>query len=68
MPLYEYHCSNCGSEFEKMVRFSETGQNQACPVCQSQDTRKKISSVTVFGGSKSASASASSCGTRGGFS
>jgi putative FmdB family regulatory protein len=71
MPLYEYHCNDCGDDFEKMVRFSEAGLNPACPTCKGQDTKKKISAVaslsTSLGGG-SFSTSSSSCGSRGGFS
>lgn len=70
MPLYECHCNECGEEFEKMVRFSESNQNPTCPACQSGDTRKKISTIAARGnslGSSSVSAGIS-CGSRGGFS
>jgi putative FmdB family regulatory protein len=70
MPLYEYECKECGSEFEKMVRFSEANQSQVCPTCQSQDTRKKISTIASRGISSAgiSVSSGSSCGSRGGFS
>jgi putative FmdB family regulatory protein len=69
MPLYEYQCHDCGKEFEKMVRFSEADQNPACPDCQSQDTKKKISSFASLGTSLNKSrVSSSSCAPRGGFS
>ena len=28
MPLYEYSCSECGEEFDQLVRFSEADQAQ----------------------------------------
>jgi putative FmdB family regulatory protein len=70
MPLYEYRCTNCGEEFEKMVRLSEADQNPTCPACQSQDTWKKISSVAFLGKSSGGYrfASTSNCGSGGGFS
>jgi putative FmdB family regulatory protein len=70
MPLYEYQCHDCGDEFEKMVRFSEADQAQACPACQSRNTKKKISVFAALGGSsrQSAASSGSSCGSSGGFS
>ena len=69
MPLYEYECKECGCEFERMVRFSEADQNPACPTCQSQATRKKISVFASLGGSAGTSStpSNSSCGSSGGF-
>jgi putative FmdB family regulatory protein len=70
MPLYEYHCNDCGEEFEKMVRFSDADINPACPSCESEDTRKKVSIAASFGAFLSGSngSSSSSCGSRGGFS
>jgi putative FmdB family regulatory protein len=68
MPLYEYICSDCGNEFDKMVRFSEADQIQVCPSCQSQETRKKISKIAAFSlSSDGYSSSASNCIPRGGF-
>ena len=70
MPLYEYHCNDCGEEFEKMVRFTETDSSQVCPSFQSQDTKKKISSFASLGTflSGSGGSTSSNCGSRGGFS
>jgi putative FmdB family regulatory protein len=70
MPLYEYRCKDCGTEFEKQLRFSEASQLPACPNCNSTQTRKKISSVVSFTASSDssfASSSSSSCSTGGGF-
>ena len=49
MPLYEYHCSDCGEAFEKVVRFSEADIAPACPNCESTDTNKLISTIASFG-------------------
>jgi putative FmdB family regulatory protein len=72
MPLYEYHCDDCGEDFDKMVRFSEADRKQPCPKCESEDTHKKITAAASFGSFGSsgsfASSSSSSCGSRGGFS
>jgi len=69
MPLYEYRCKDCGTEFEKTLRFSEAAQLPSCPQCNSLHTRKKISTVISFGASSpgSSSGSGSNCGTSGGF-
>ena len=69
MPIYEYQCSDCGDEFEKMIRLSEADQKQTCPTCRSQNTKKKISFFSSLGsllGGSSFSAG-SSCGSSGGF-
>lgn len=40
MPLYEYDCKKCGSEFELLVRMSDTPQ---CPDCKSEQLEKRFS-------------------------
>ena len=40
MPLYEYKCRGCGSDFEALVSSSET---PSCPSCTSQELDKKFS-------------------------
>ena len=69
MPLYEYRCKDCGTEFEKNLRFSEADQLPVCPKCNSSHTRKKISTVVSFGSTSTGSINStnSSCGTSGGF-
>ena len=69
MPLYEYRCKDCGTEFEKQLRFSEANQLPACPNCNSTQTRKKISSVVSFiaNSTGSPASASSSCSTGGGF-
>lgn len=70
MPMYEYHCQDCGWEFEKIVRFSDADLNQPCPRCGAVRTDKKISAVAAIGSSADsggASLSGASCGTGGRF-
>ncbi len=68
MPLYEYRCSECGHEFEKMVRFSEANQSPICPKCQSKETQKQLSTFASLGGSAGGASygSSSSCGSSSG--
>jgi putative FmdB family regulatory protein len=65
MPLYEYHCNDCGDDFDKLVSFSQTNESQPCPSCGSQQTHKKISRPAVLGGNDSSNGG--SCGSGGGF-
>jgi putative FmdB family regulatory protein len=70
MPLYEYRCKDCGTEFEKRLSFSEADQLPACPVCASAHTQKKLSRVVAFNAvsaSGGAASSAASCGSSGAF-
>jgi len=69
MPLYEYACSDCGSEFEKLVSFSDTNINSPdCPECSSKNTNKRLSVIASLGSSSNQNASSASCGSSGGFS
>ena len=59
MPIFEYQCASCSSEFEKLVRASSPAVE--CPVCRSTDLRKKLStfsahSKTAFGAVSSSAA------------
>jgi putative FmdB family regulatory protein len=40
MPIFEYSCRNCGTQFECLVR---TGTEPACPKCASADLEKLLS-------------------------
>jgi putative FmdB family regulatory protein len=69
MPIYEYHCSNCGKEFEKLMGFSDPNINSPdCPECQSNHTKRRLSKVAAFSSRGSSTTSSSSCGSSGGFS
>jgi len=46
MPIYEYACAACGSEFEKLVR--ESSPAAECPNCHSTDLRKKLSAFAAL--------------------
>lgn len=63
MPIYEYACSDCGKEFETLVR---SGSTPECPECQSQSLEKKLSvfASTGTGGGHSHS-HAGPCGSCG---
>ena len=42
MPIYEYKCSNCSHEFEKIQKISEE-QIKDCPKCNKKSVSKLIS-------------------------
>ncbi|HQR53089.1 MAG TPA: zinc ribbon domain-containing protein [Burkholderiales bacterium] len=48
MPIYEYACSKCGHEFEKLVR---NGTVPDCPSCHSTELEKKLSVFSAHGSS-----------------
>jgi putative FmdB family regulatory protein len=48
MPLYEYSCGKCRSEFELLVRGKET---PSCPNCGSESLRQQLSVVAAHSAS-----------------
>jgi putative FmdB family regulatory protein len=63
MPIYEYACAACGTEFEKLVRQSSPAPE--CPGCHSTDLRKKLSAFASPGslaGERELPAPCGSCG------
>jgi putative FmdB family regulatory protein len=66
MPIYEYHCSDCGEEFEKLVRSVSAVQEICCPRCGSRRVDKAISLFGKGGSTSSAALSDSSCAPAGG--
>ncbi len=42
MPIYEYKCSNCSHEFEKIQKISEEPIKE-CPKCNKKSVSKLIS-------------------------
>jgi putative FmdB family regulatory protein len=68
MPIYEYHCTDCEQDFEKLVRFSDPKvDSPECPGCQSAHTRKRISTIAAFSAGQPSGSSAASCGSSGAF-
>ncbi len=46
MPIYEFACSDCGHEFEKIQSFSDSS-TPACPNCQGVHVRRRISQPAI---------------------
>ncbi|MFA5354511.1 MAG: zinc ribbon domain-containing protein [Thermodesulfovibrionales bacterium] len=57
MPIFEYRCSRCGLDFERLVFGTKTVN---CPACGSDEVRKKPS---LFGMSGVENPSSSGCGS-----
>ncbi len=69
MPIYEYTCTDCDTQFEKFVRSMTSSVQVKCPECGGTHVKKGWS-VFGTGGTGGglgalASASASSCSTGG---
>ena len=52
MPLYEYHCGDCGSRFEVLQRVGQGPEGLECPTCGKDDIEKEYSTFagSVAGG------------------
>lgn len=64
MPIYEYTCAQCHSDFELLVRTSTVPE---CPNCHSTALEKKLSVFATAGSDAQAEtmAAMSPCGTCG---
>lgn len=64
MPIYEYHCEECGDDFECLVLGRE---KVVCRSCRSSRIRKRISACGFVskgaGGQTVKKAAGSSCGS-----
>ncbi len=67
MPIYEYHCDKCESDFEELV---SGGEDVCCPYCRSSPVRRLMSTcahrsgdsyVPASGGPGCSSCTSGSC-------
>ena len=60
MPIYEFHCDDCGADFEELFRSASERRRPTCDRCDSGNVRKKFSTFAT-GGSGDAGGSGSGC-------
>ncbi len=53
MPMYEFMCAECESEFETLVQSAEAASSVECPKCSSGKVHKKLSLFGVAAGKTS---------------
>lgn len=46
MPIYEFSCQNCGSQFETIQSFSST-TSPVCPTCESENVVRQMSKPAI---------------------
>jgi putative FmdB family regulatory protein len=64
MPIYAYHCRDCGEDFETLVR---SGETPACETCASDDLDQRLSLIaSPAKGGETAGAAAMACDAPGG--
>ncbi len=61
MPIFEFKCSSCGKEFERII-FSSDEQKVDCPSCGCADTERMLSVFAGAGIEKAAACSHSHSG------
>jgi putative FmdB family regulatory protein len=47
MPIYEFSCTKCGHEFEKLVKSMTSDLAAECPKCGSAQTQRALSTFAV---------------------
>ena len=65
MPMYDYHCKNCGEKFEELVFSSSTPDEEiTCPNCKENQAERLLSApmVSTSGSSSSSTSSSPSSG------
>lgn len=60
MPIYEYRCQECGSEFDLLVMRRDEADNQKCPNCGAMGPTRKMSAFSSPG----MGSSCGSCSTK----
>jgi len=63
MPIYEYKCESCGSDYEQIRKMAEADNGLECPSCQSSKVNRRLSSfATSSGGSTDRAPAGGGCG------
>jgi putative FmdB family regulatory protein len=54
MPIYEYRCADCGTQFEKLVRRATASADVVCPSCGQKSLSQQFSTFATHsnGGTK----------------
>lgn len=65
MPIYEYHCNDCKTDFEQFVRSMSGQETIICPECGGQHVKKAISLFGALSGGARTSAPAQACAPTG---
>jgi len=66
MPLYEFVCAKCETDFESLARSTNWEGAVACPHCGSKKLTKKLSVFAAQAGSKPAGPVPRACSRPGG--
>jgi putative FmdB family regulatory protein len=59
MPIFDYHCSECGLTYEIFHKVREKTEDIVCPKCGSTHSKKQMAAPAVSMGGSSSSESGS---------
>lgn len=59
MPIYEYHCPQCGADFEKLVSRETV---VACPTCDNPEVTRTMSAFGLKTGTAFVPSTGGGCG------
>lgn len=65
MPIYEYRCKNCRSDFEVLILNSSDEEQVTCPQCEGHAVERVMSCFCKATGTEGASSSDSAGPSRG---
>ncbi|MEN8200595.1 MAG: zinc ribbon domain-containing protein [Thermodesulfobacteriota bacterium] len=70
MPIYEFHCEECGKNFESLIMISSALDDVTCKHCNSSNIKKLISQTSnqPSQGSRIPAGALSGCSSKSGFS
>ncbi len=70
MPIYEFHCEDCGKNFESLIMIASAVNDLTCKYCSSPNIKKMISATSSIPaqGSPIPAGALSGCSSKSGFS
>lgn len=63
MPIYSYHCTKCGHDFEMLVGVTAESTELKCEKCGSTQVKKNLSACAMRMGSTRSNTSSCATGT-----
>ncbi|MBM3235646.1 zinc ribbon domain-containing protein [Candidatus Poribacteria bacterium] len=64
VPLFEFRCKHCNTEFEELCRSNRDVEQAKCPECQSSDVTKLLSIFGIHSRGRNPNDSSSSSGSK----
>lgn len=63
MPIFEYKCEDCNTKYDVLHKSSSNEEEVTCPKCNSNKSKKLLSSFSASMGSSSSFPAGDSCAT-----